>query len=58
MWKIGVCYTVCVRECVCVSTTHYLFLVRVPRAEGGGEGGGAGLAVPGYHAVLGGAADG
>lgn len=39
-------------------TTHYLFLVEVPRAVGGGEGGGASLAVPGDVAVLGGAADG
>lgn len=39
-------------------TTHYLFLVEVPRAVGGGEGGGARLAVPGDVAVLGGAADG
>lgn len=40
------------------TTTHYLFLVEVPRAVGGGEGGGASLAVPGDIAVLGGAADG
>lgn len=40
------------------TTTHYLFLVEVPRTVGGGEGGGASLAVPGDIAVLGGAADG
>lgn len=38
--------------------THNLFLIDVPRAVGGGEGGGAGLAVPGDVAVLRGAADG
>lgn len=38
--------------------THYLFLVKIPRAVGGGEGGGASLAVPRDVAVLGGAADG
>lgn len=40
------------------TTTHYLFLVEVPWAVGGRQGGGAGLAVPGDVAVLGGAADG
>ena len=40
------------------TTTHYLLLVEVPRTVGGGEGGGAGLAVPGHVAVLCGAADG
>ena len=40
------------------TTTHYLLLVEVPRTVGGGEGGGASLAVPGDIAVLGGAADG
>lgn len=38
--------------------THNLFLVEVPRAVGGGEGGGAGLAVPRDIPVLCGAADG
>ena len=38
--------------------THYLFLIEVPRAVSGGEGGGASLAVPGDIAVLCGAADG
>lgn len=38
--------------------THYLFFPRVPGAEGGGEGGGAGLAVPRHAARLRGAADG
>lgn len=38
--------------------THDLFLVDVSWTVGGGEGGGAGLAVPGNVAVLGGAADG
>lgn len=38
--------------------THYLFLPWVPRAEGGSEGGGAGLAVPRHAAGLRGAADG
>lgn len=38
--------------------THYLFLPRVSRAEGGSEGRGAGLTVPGYVAGLRGAADG
>lgn len=38
--------------------THYLFLPRVSRAEGGSEGGGAGLAVPRHVAGLRGAADG
>lgn len=40
------------------NTTHYLFLVDVARAVGGGEGGGASLTVPGDIAILGGAADG
>lgn len=40
------------------TTTHYLLLVEVSRTVCGGEGGGAGLAVPGNVAVLGGAADG
>lgn len=40
------------------NATHYLFLVEVPWAVGGSQGGGAGLAVPGDVAVLGGAADG
>lgn len=35
-----------------------MFFVEVSRAVGGGECGGAGLAVPGHVAVLGGAADG
>lgn len=39
-------------------TTHYLLLIDVPWAVGGGQGGGAGLAVPGDVAILGGAADG
>ncbi len=43
--------------CVCVYT-HYLFLPRVSRAEGGSEGGGAGLAVPRHVAGLRCAADG
>ena len=38
--------------------THNLFLVEASRAVGGGQGGGASLAVPGHVAVLGGAADG
>lgn len=38
--------------------THYLFLPRVSRAEGGSEGGRAGLAVPRHVAGLRGAADG
>lgn len=38
--------------------THYLFLPWVSGAEGGGEGGGAGLAVPRHAARLRGAADG
>lgn len=41
-----------------VYITHYLFLPRVPRAEGCGKGGRAGLAVPRHIAGLGGAADG
>lgn len=40
------------------TTTHYLFLVEVPWAVGGGQGGGAGLTIPGDIAILGGAADG
>lgn len=40
------------------ATTHNLFLIDVPRAVGGGERGGAGLAVPGDVAALRGAADG
>ena len=45
--------------CVCVSVyTHYLFLPGVSRAEGGSEGGRAGLAVPRHVARLRGAADG
>lgn len=43
---------------LCVNNTHYLFLPRVSRAEGRGEGGGARLAVPRHAARLGGAADG
>ncbi len=46
------------REDTGYTATHYLFLVKVPRAVGGGEGGGTSLAVPGDIAVLGGAADG
>lgn len=42
--------------CLC-TFTHYLFLPRVSRAEGGSEGGGAGLAVPRHAAGLRGAAD-
>lgn len=38
--------------------THYLFLPWVSGAEGGGEGGGAGLAVPWHASRLRGAADG
>lgn len=38
--------------------THYLFFPWVSGAEGGGEGGGAGLAVPRHAARLRGAADG
>lgn len=38
--------------------TYYLLLPRVSRAEGGSEGGGAGLAVPWHVAGLRGAADG
>lgn len=38
--------------------THYLFFSGVARAEGGGQGGGAGLAVPRHVARLRGAADG
>lgn len=38
--------------------THYLFFPWVSRAEGGGEGGGAGFAVPRHAARLRGAADG
>lgn len=38
--------------------THYLFLPRVAGAEGGSEGGRAGLAVPRHVARLRGAADG
>ena len=45
-------------ETLDATTTHYLFLVQVPRAVGSGKGGGARLAVPGDVAVLGGAADG
>lgn len=37
--------------------THYLFLVESSTAVGGGEGGGAGLAVPWHVAVLCAAAD-
>lgn len=43
--------------CVCVCT-HYLFLPWISGAEGGGEGGGAGLAVPRHASRLCGAADG
>lgn len=39
------------------ATTHDLLLIEVPRAVGGGKGGGASLAVPGHVAVLGGAAN-
>lgn len=46
------------RENTSYNTTHYLFLVEVPGAVSGGEGGGASLAVPGDVAVLGGAANG
>lgn len=35
-----------------------MFLIEVPRAVGGGQGGGASLAVPGDVAILSGAADG
>lgn len=38
--------------------THDLLLILVAATVGGGEGGGAGLAVPGYVAILRGAADG
>lgn len=38
--------------------THYLFLPRVSRAEGGSEGGGARLAIPRHVAGLRCAADG
>ena len=38
--------------------THNLLLVEASGAVGGGQGGGAGLAVPGHVTVLGGAADG
>lgn len=38
--------------------THYLFLPWISRAEGAGEGWGAGLAVPRHIAGLRGAADG
>ena len=44
--------------CVYSINTHYLFLPRVSRAEGGSEGGRAGLAVPRHVAGLCGAADG
>lgn len=40
------------------ANTHDLFLPGVSGAEGGGEGGGAGLAVPRHVAGLRGAADG
>lgn len=40
------------------NATHDLFLVEVARAVGGGERGGAGLAVPRHVPVLRGAADG
>lgn len=44
---------------MCVSVyTHYLLLPGVSRAEGGSEGGRAGLAVPRHVARLRGAADG
>lgn len=43
---------------MCVYITHYLFLPRVSRAEGGSESGRAGLAVPRHVAGLRGAADG
>lgn len=43
---------------ISTKTTHYLLLIDVPWAVGGGQGGGAGLAVPGDVAILGGAADG
>lgn len=46
------------RKALDATTTHYLFLVEVPGAVGGGKGGGASLAVPGNISVLGGAADG
>lgn len=45
-------------ETLDATTTHYLFLVQVPRAVGSGKSGRARLAVPGDVAVLGGAADG
>lgn len=46
------------RKALDPTTTHYLFFVEVPRAVGGGKGGGASFAVPGNISVLGGAADG
>lgn len=46
-------------KCECVFVyTHYLFFPGVSRAEGGSEGGRAGLAVPRYVSGLRGAADG
>jgi len=60
---VCVCVRVCVRACVSATThgpppTHDLLLVEIAGAVGGGQGGGAGLAVPGHVAVLRGAADG
>lgn len=57
MTLVGMTFLVILKGLGNARWTHYLFLVESSTAVGGGEGGGAGLAVPWHVAVLCAAAD-